>query len=1243
MKYAGHILFFILAIQLFGLIPTERLANQLPQSSDFRQCKILLRNDLNFESLQGSRQERIAEAKGISEDFSLPLKALLEGLEAQGHVRDLHMLWIVPGALFEADAHAIRSLISYPLDGFIDLDPPLPALMESYDTGGAMETEDWDTLAWGVQRSQASAVWKNYGLTGRGVRVAIFDTGIQPNHPDLIDNLWVNRGEIPRNGIDDDENGYIDDEHGYDFVSNRIQYDDRGHGTHVAGTVAGTGAAGMKSGVAPDVELMSVKVINDEGSGIVGNSWRGVEYALLMKAHIANLSIGWTYREGLDRGGWRAVVENAKDLGLLFCVACGNEGGDEESCDDLRCPGDVPDAFSIGAHVYAGYYAGFSGVGPVCWDDVDPYYDYPFPPGLTKPDILGPGDDIPSCALTGDYVLKSGTSMATPHVAGVCALLMQMDTTRSPDFIEALIESTAHDIGIVGHDNRNGWGRMQAEQAVLMAIGWPGWIRITSLPNITFHFEPQGLKASTDDTGELILCARGGVEYTFTTDAFGFWPDSGSVTFAPDTTEISIFPSASDSFPLLIEVLDMATLEPIEATVYSDRGDTAEYTEGFHTGLWGWESHPTVVHADKVGYRSEMAIFPNDDRRKRLFLHRANQMETFDGFYWDGDFEFGLPLLEEPMPRSGLSCLATSLSGNYSDLSDSRVITTDWFTPADSTALLTFFHWYEIEATTWGIWDGGNVQVRTSTDTTWRIIHPLSRYPGHVDDFNELMAWQPAISGTLWGIWWQQEVFPLADYAGESIKFMFRFASDDNTNYRGWYIDDFLFTETELHPPVIRNSLTGSEGDTLRFFCEAFGIYEPIDTSGVYMHYIMTDFGGIALEDSLRMTWSTGTDAFNAALGMPFYAEIDYFFSARDDAGLWTRYPADSSLHVSFGGDSIPPVIHFPWYRQNMIISDTFFIRAVITDSLTGIDTSSISMEFHGFDTLINLSPFEIRGDTALFGWRLPYLPVEDNICSLSIGAGDIFDPPNNSVTDFLPILFDTELELAADSDTSVFRDLGGDSIWVFDLDDGWECNLTRTGVDSLVIGDINLAIPASWGWIEAEMYLELSYELWSGSGLDFHTDLGILYPEGGYTGYLPTLMSDGLSGVSGEPVVFDVLDHIGSIFDLVIRIGSDGTDGNVTLTGLRISGSDGIDETQIVIPLTTDIDVCPNPFNGAVTIDIAEGAEGDIFDIRGNLIHTLEGGRNIWRPDAYLPTGVYLVKADLNGKTTTRRLIYLK
>src|SRR5262249_50556939 len=188
--------------------------------------------------------------------------------------------------------------------------PQLYAMHNTGQTGGTAGADIKAVNAWDV-------------FTGDpNLKVGIIDTGIDYNHPDLIDNVWTNPGEIPGNGIDDDHNGYIDDVHGYDFANgDGDPFDDNGHGSHCAGTIAGTGNNGIGVvGVNWHAKIVAIKFLNAGGSGSTDGAIAGVRYAIAVGVRLTSNSWGG--------GGFsQALLDAINAAGAanqLFVAAAGN-------------------------------------------------------------------------------------------------------------------------------------------------------------------------------------------------------------------------------------------------------------------------------------------------------------------------------------------------------------------------------------------------------------------------------------------------------------------------------------------------------------------------------------------------------------------------------------------------------------------------------------------------------------------------------------------------------------------------------------------------------------------------------------------------------------------------------------------------------------------------------------------------------------------------------------------------------
>lgn len=309
---------------------------------------------------------------------------------------------------------------------------------------------------YGIQAIQAPKAWLT--STGIGVLVAVIDTGIDLRHPDLKANLWTNPKEIAGNGIDDDGNGLVDDVRGWDYVGASITNpkpgpdptDHHGHGTHVAGTIAAVAGNGIGvAGVAPGAKVMALKAMDDSGRGPIDALVKALLYAQAQGARVANLSLGFTGTSEVLHDAIKAVTAK----GMVVVVAAGNDGSDVMEF----CPAQFPEVITVGACQEHNYPAMFTNYG-------------------IRVDVIAPGSEILSCRAAGtnlgkligdDYCVLDGTSMATPHVSGVAALLLARRSTLSTESIRQLLRNTASKpYGIFEPPLRHGFGVVDAATAV---------------------------------------------------------------------------------------------------------------------------------------------------------------------------------------------------------------------------------------------------------------------------------------------------------------------------------------------------------------------------------------------------------------------------------------------------------------------------------------------------------------------------------------------------------------------------------------------------------------------------------------------------------------------------------------------------------------------------------------------------------------------------------------------------------
>jgi subtilisin family serine protease len=262
---------------------------------------------------------------------------------------------------------------------------------------------------------------------GAGVVVAVIDSGARLEHPDLAPNIWVNFDEVPDNRIDDDANGYVDDVHGVDLTTSargrQDLSDGNGHGTHVAGIIAGAANGRGVVGVAFRARLMIVKVLDASGAGTTGAVAEAIHYAAANGARIINLSLGGPTRDP------RLVeaVKAAEAANVLLVCSAGNLGNN------------VDDQPSYPVSLASRNLIGVAATEPQSGRSLGSFSNF----GRNTIGLAAPGVDVLSSANDGGYVLKSGTSMAAPHAAGVAALMAAMRADLSAAELRAQLFQNA--------------------------------------------------------------------------------------------------------------------------------------------------------------------------------------------------------------------------------------------------------------------------------------------------------------------------------------------------------------------------------------------------------------------------------------------------------------------------------------------------------------------------------------------------------------------------------------------------------------------------------------------------------------------------------------------------------------------------------------------------------------------------------------------------------------------------------
>lgn len=284
-----------------------------------------------------------------------------------------------------------------------------------------------ETIEWGVDRIDAELSWSQ--STGLNVDVAILDTGIDADHEDLSANL----------------------QGGVNFVSNppwkpadpNKWNDDNGHGTHVAGIVAAAQNGVGVIGVAPNANLYAVKVLDRNGSGYISTIIEGIEWAMNNNIEIINMSLG----SSSDSQTLHDAVDSAYNAGIVIIAAAGNSGDGNPSTNEVGYPAKYSSVVAVGATDVADNAPSWSSTG----EEVE---------------VAAPGVSVRSTWNNGSYDSISGTSMASPHAAGVAALILSANPNLSPEQVRSLMQSTADDLGTSGKDNVFGYGLVDAQEAI---------------------------------------------------------------------------------------------------------------------------------------------------------------------------------------------------------------------------------------------------------------------------------------------------------------------------------------------------------------------------------------------------------------------------------------------------------------------------------------------------------------------------------------------------------------------------------------------------------------------------------------------------------------------------------------------------------------------------------------------------------------------------------------------------------
>ena len=430
------------------------ISNNIPKGAEFIKGEVIVRLKGGAAGLQST--EAFSQKYGASVEDSFEFGQT--GVEDQGQMLQLKL---PAGMTTEQALDKMQAdpTVAYAEPNFVyqlDAEVATPKLNCGFQTAQAdnenqFVPNDLTSDLWGMHNVgqkggkvdadiDAPEAWKLQTGSGNTFKIAVIDTGVDYNHPDLKANMWTNPGEIAGDGIDNDGNGVIDDVHGFNaFANSGNPMDGHGHGTHCAGTIGAVGNNELGVvGASHNAQIMAVKIFDDKGSTNTAAILRGIEYTTKMGARITSNSWGGGPASEAQKEAFAASP-------ALHIMAAGNNGRDNDKTANFPSNYELPNIIAVAASDRNDKKASFSNF------------------GATQVDIAAPGKDIYSCAPGGGYQFMSGTSMATPLTSGVAGLV----GSQFPD--ASALEMKAHILN--GADKLENWKGIVVDGNRLNAYG----------------------------------------------------------------------------------------------------------------------------------------------------------------------------------------------------------------------------------------------------------------------------------------------------------------------------------------------------------------------------------------------------------------------------------------------------------------------------------------------------------------------------------------------------------------------------------------------------------------------------------------------------------------------------------------------------------------------------------------------------------------------------------------------------
>ncbi|RKQ29613.1 peptidase S8 [Oceanobacillus halophilus] len=695
------------------------------------------------------RSAVISELKATALTSQANVKEFLEKQKEKGAVKDYHSYHIVNGMAVTA-----TKSIAEKIANFAEVEKILPNEQRQLFDSVKEETPDSETqsIEWNIDRVGAPDVW-GMGIDGAGVVVANIDTGVEWDHPALMDKY---AGYDAATGDVDHTYSFFDPVNG-----ETEPYDTDGHGTHTMGTMVGSETNGNNQvGVAPGAEWIAVQAFTDDGAYdtdlLAAAEWLLAPGGDASKApDVVNNS--WGGGSGLDEW-YRDTVIAWRAADIFPAFAAGNTtlfnpGGPGS----VAVPSNYPESFAVGATDNGDNLAEFSLRGPSPYDEI-------------KPDISAPGVAVRSSIPGGGYASYNGTSMATPAIAGVVALLESANSSLTVDEIEEILIETAVPMTDSEYPEapNNGYGHGLVD--AFAAVG---------------------------------------------TVASGLGTIEGQVTVDGEDAEEPVFEHSAPAetyegmdLDLTVEVSDNISVTSVELIVDGESVEASRISGDYKSGEYEATIPGEIINGETLAYQWVINDFGDNEVTSDEYSitilpgvsvgYSTNFEESPAGWSIFGEnstWERGVPTSGPESAASGEYVYATNPEGTYSNNENSTLVMPPVDLP-EGESYLQFEQWYNIENN----WDYGHVFI--SSD---------------MDDWAPLAQFTNTTNG------WESFEVDLSEYAGERVYLGFNLDTDGSVQRDGWFIDDVTLSDTslELDEPtaslgIIGNSDTkkGEKNDT---------------------------------------------------------------------------------------------------------------------------------------------------------------------------------------------------------------------------------------------------------------------------------------------------------------------------------------------------------------------------------------------------------------------------------------------